>query len=115
MNRPSTIWESTDSKLLDWLIPFSLRRDPKIIIDPCFGRGRFWKGSRYLPILIKSDLNPFNSGVVKADFRCLPIKSNSIDVCVFDPPHISESGKYSLISNACGFGDDGEENISDLF
>lgn len=115
MNRPSTVWAGNDKDLLEWLIPFSCRREPSQILDPTFGRGRFWVNSKYLPILAKSDLNPVNCMVEKADFRKLPCRDGLYDCIVWDPPHISESGKDGLIAHRCGFGDAGEENISDLF
>jgi len=113
--RPSTIWEGNDNDLLDWLPEFSLRREVKTIIDVTAGRKRFYKNNKYSNIVKCFDLVPQCKDVVKADFRCLPIKSNSCEVIIFDPPHISETGKNSLISHKCGFGDSGEENISNLF
>lgn len=115
MKRPSTVWNGNDNDLLDWLPEFSLRREIKVIIDATAGKKRFYKNNKYTDIVKCFDLVPQCKDVVRADFRCLPIRSSSVDCAIFDPPHISESGKDSLISHACGFGDSGEENISDLF
>jgi hypothetical protein len=57
-----------------------------IELDPTYSKGNFYKHIKQP--LIKTDLYPQTSDVVKADANCLPIKNNSIKTMMFDPPFI---------------------------
>ena len=56
--RPRSIWGGTDAALIEWAIPFYLRWDEEAngnlfsyvrIADVTYGKGRFWKGSKFQP------------------------------------------------------------------
>lgn len=55
--------------------------------DLTYGNGSFWKG-RQKPDLC-FDITPLHDGVIEADSRCVPVESNSLDNCVFDPPFLT--------------------------
>ena len=61
-----------------------------IVADVTYGGGRFWKACGL--DIIGSDLDPVRAKTVCADFRFLPYKDSSIDVLIFDPPHIADVG-----------------------
>ncbi len=95
--RPRSVWTGDDAQLLDWMIPFYLRdRDgvrftPERIVDVTYGRGRFWRNSRYRSILVGMDLAPSEEGVLARDFAETGLEAGSVDVVVYDPPHVSEN------------------------
>ncbi len=73
---------------------------PKQIIDcdPTYSKGNFYKDLDIKQPRLKFDINPQAEGVVYADCRNLPIKSNSLNCIIFDPPFLATTGK-SLVSN----------------
>jgi hypothetical protein len=62
-------------------------------LDLTPGRGNFW--SEATP----NDLTVFASN---ADFRALPYADASFDVVVFDPPHLADGGKKSVMAQRYG-------------
>jgi SAM-dependent methyltransferase len=68
------------------------------VLDPTWGRGKWW--SKWRPLeLVATDLRPanelgapFTGGV---DFRHLPFPSASFDAVTFDPPYVSVGGRSS--------------------
>lgn len=69
----------------------------KIDCDVTYSKGLFYKNLDQP--LLKFDINPQVSGVVKADSRNIPLLDNSQQVVMFDPPFLATTGK-SLESNA---------------
>lgn len=55
-------------------------------LDPCYSKGVFYKKIKQ-PSL-KFDINPIIEDTKKADVRSLPIKDNSIQSIMFDPPFV---------------------------
>lgn len=66
--------------------------------DPTYSKGNFYKDLDIKQPRLKFDINPQAEGVVYADCRNLPIKSNSLNCIIFDPPFLATTGK-SLVSN----------------
>ena len=63
--------------------------DTDLVLDMTYGRGGFW--TVYRPAqLIAHDLE-----LDQVDFRNLPEASESVDVVVFDPPHMPYGGRLS--------------------
>ena len=87
----SSIWDGDDSKLLELMLGFYPRSQPKTILDATFNWGRFWIGSKR-PV-IGLDINSRYRPSVVADNMQMPFKSDSLDVVVYDPPHIPNQGK----------------------
>ena len=59
--------------------------------DPTYSKGVFYKNVYDQPKL-KFDIKPVVPDVVQADCRHLPLKDNSINCLMFDPPFLSSSG-----------------------
>lgn len=78
----------TDQEALQALIALHAPTGVPVIADVTYSKGVMWKGMAYQPVL-KSDINPVHD-VIVADFNCLPYASDSIDVVVFDPPHLPQ-------------------------
>jgi hypothetical protein len=62
-----------------------LERDWRVL-DPTFGRGRFWR--RWRPLeLVAHDIDPERAPDGPADFRALPYPDESFDAVVLDGPY----------------------------
>jgi SAM-dependent methyltransferase len=86
-----SVWNGSDAELLEMMLRFYPRKEPKKILDATVNRGRFWKGSKR-PV-IGLDIDPKYKPDVVADNRDMPFKDASFDVVVYDPPHIPNQGK----------------------
>ena len=87
----SSVWEGDDSELLKLMLKFYPRKKPKLILDATINKGRFWVGAEY-PV-IGLDINSRYRPNVVGDNMHMPFKSDSLDVVVYDPPHIPNQGK----------------------
>ena len=121
--RPRTVREETDAEILTWAIPFFSRSadrpelfpfEPRIV-DVTWGRGRFWRGSPWRRNVVGLDLDPHDGARIAADFGALPLRAASVDVLVFDPPHISEAGPASSVCVKMGFREHGISDVCELF
>lgn len=63
-----------------------------ITLDPTYCRGGFYKKDIPEPS-IKMDLLPIVDGVIKADVESLPLRNNSMETIMFDPPFLATSGQ----------------------
>jgi hypothetical protein len=84
------------ARMLDVFFP-----DAETILDVTFGSGRFWPGPvpKYMTGL---DLDPARAPHVVGDFRALPFADGSFDLVIFDPPHLSYTGKRSRMGARFG-------------
>ena len=76
----------SDEDFLLAAIPF-YADDYTTVLDVTYNQGSIWGKHRAFPIGI--DLVPKFAKDLCADNRCLPIRSESVDVIVYDPPHLS--------------------------
>lgn len=67
--------------------------------DPTYSKGVFYK--KLDKPKLKFDINPVKDDVVQSDCRNLPLKDNSINCLMFDPPFLSSKGP-SLKNNKNG-------------
>lgn len=65
----------------------------KIQVDPCFGRGGFYRTGKIEIPAYCFDIEPARPGVLEADCRELPFENNSINNLIFDPPWLTYPGK----------------------
>jgi hypothetical protein len=65
--------------------------DASTVLDLTPGRGGFWGEQTSLCISLST-----------ADFRHLPTPDASYDVCAFDPPHIADAGRDSIMGTKFG-------------
>src|SRR5258708_1095226 len=86
----TSTWEGTDSQLLDRMLDFYPPQPPGVILDATMNSGRFWVDSERR--VIGLDIDPKFRPEVVADNRRLPFKDSSLDVVVYDPPHIPNQG-----------------------
>lgn len=84
--RPLSVIKSDDIDAIRVLINIHSPSLDPFIWDCTYNAGRIWKKSNYH--LIKSDINAEHEVDFVADFRKIPLKDNSCEVIVFDPPHL---------------------------
>lgn len=65
----------------------------KIDCDPTYSKGVFYKNTGIEPPEYKYDILPQCEDVVEADCRQLPLKDNSLQCIMFDPPFLATTGK----------------------
>ncbi|MGH9429815.1 MAG: hypothetical protein ACRD2L_26315 [Terriglobia bacterium] len=86
-----SVWEGEDRDLLELMLDFYPREQPRRILDATINHGRFWQKSqrpvigldiegRYCPNVIGDNMN-------------LPFRDCAFDVVVYDPPHVPNQGK----------------------
>ncbi len=86
-----SVWYGDDAALLERLISFYPRKQPKRILDATVNGGRFWRHSQRPVIGIDIDLK--HRPTIVADNTRLPLRNEFVDVIVYDPPHIPNQGK----------------------
>ncbi len=86
----ASIWDGTDSALLERMLDFYPRNRPEIILDATVNLRRFWTGSerKVFGIDIDARVRPD----VVADNRRLPFRDRCFEVVVYDPPHVPNQG-----------------------
>jgi hypothetical protein len=93
--RLTSVWERNDASLLEHMLVLYPRTPPKVIVDVTWGKGRMWRGVNVQPLGL--DLDPGRAKDAIADYCFLPLKDNSVDVLVFDPPHLVKTGSPGVI------------------
>lgn len=86
-----SVWHGEeDAELIEQLLDFYPRREPRLILDATVNGGRFWRGSTR-PV-IGLDIDGCHRPDVCADNAAIPFRSAAFDVVVYDPPHIPNQG-----------------------
>jgi hypothetical protein len=80
-----------DAELIEQLLGFYPRQEPRLILDATVNGRRFWRGSTRPVIGI--DVDPRHRPDICADNRATPFAANSFDVVVYDPPHVPNQGR----------------------
>ena len=65
----------------------------KIDCDPTYSKGNFYNNTGIEPPKYKFDIKPQCDGVLPADCRDLPLKSEALDCIMYDPPFLATTGK----------------------
>lgn len=79
----------TVAKMLRVLFP-----DAGTVLDATWGIGRFWKGTPSTGLrVIGLDLSPHGRPDVLGDFTRLPFVDGAFDVCIYDPPYLSDTSR----------------------
>ena len=73
--------------ILDLYVP-----SRKIDCDPTFSKGGFYQGTGIQKPQYRFDISPI-AGVVYADCRSLPLRSDTLNCIVFDPPFLATTGQ----------------------
>lgn len=87
----SSIWAGADAELLERMLRFYPRRQPRRIVDVTVNAGRFWRGSKRR--VIGMDIESRYSPSLVGDTAAMPFRSEAIDVIVYDPPHVPNHGR----------------------
>lgn len=92
----------------------------EIVADLTWGKGRFWhwprrdksEGEVRLPRVIGLEIERLPGLEIQSDYRHIPLKDQSVDVAVFDPPFIFTRGVRRISGTKRGFlGSEGVEQI----
>jgi SAM-dependent methyltransferase len=86
-----SVWDGDDPELIEKLLLFYPRRNPRRILDATVNGGRFWRGSKRR--VIGLDIEFSHRPTIAADNTRMPFADDSFDVVVYDPPHIPNQGK----------------------
>jgi len=86
-----SVWTGEDADLIERLLQFYPRQNPKHILDATVNGGRFWRGTKRK--IIGLDIEPCYKPSVIADNTQMPFKGDFFDVVVYDPPHIPNQGR----------------------
>jgi hypothetical protein len=86
-----SVWDGEDNELLERLLSFYPRNEPKRILDATVNGGRFWKGSTRK--VIGMDIAQAHRPALVGDNTVMPFADSVFDVVVYDPPHIPNQGK----------------------
>ena len=70
--------------------------DARTALDMTFGKGNFWDGTAHVE-LTGMDGNPKRARDLVGNFHALPFSPDAFDVCIFDPPFLSNGGKRSIM------------------
>lgn len=87
MKRLESVWIGKDSGLLDAMLDFYAPTASRII-DVCCNERRMWKGSSWAPKVVGYDRDPAMNPDVVCEWHALPDADGSVDVLVYDPPHM---------------------------
>jgi SAM-dependent methyltransferase len=85
--RIESVWIGKDAPLLDAMLTFYAPTASRII-DVCCNERRMWKGSTWGPKVIGYDRDPAMNPDVVCEWHALPDAPGSVDVLVYDPPHM---------------------------
>lgn len=86
-----SVWFGDDSELLERMLTFYPRKNPRKILDATVNGGRFWRGSKRK--VTGMDIDPRHNPDIVADNTDMPLDDGSYDVIVYDPPHIPNQGR----------------------
>lgn len=75
--------------------------DGEIDCDPTYSKGAFYNNTGIKPPALKFDVAPQAEDCLQADCRNLPLKNESLNSIIFDPPFVIGSGQ-SLLKNVAG-------------
>ena len=88
-----SVWQGTDAELLEAMLDFYPNTPPERILDATVNSRRFWRNSTRN--VLGLDINPRMRPDIIADNSALPFRDSSLDVIVYDPPHIPDQGRQT--------------------
>jgi SAM-dependent methyltransferase len=98
----ASVWYGEDAELLEQLLNFYPRKKPRKILDATVNGRRFWRNSKRRVIGI--DIDPSHHPTIVADHSAMPLRDRSMNVIVYDPPHIPNQGKDNKKDFSTRFG-----------
>lgn len=105
MTRLESVWIGKDNKLLDAMFEF-YALEAERIVDVCCNARRMWRGSQWGCKVVGYDRDPAMLPDVVAEWHALPDADKTVDVLVYDPPHLPDAAASpkSLVSYAADYG-----------
>lgn len=85
--RMESVHIGRDAPLLDEMLAFYAPGAQRIV-DVCCNARRIWKGSQAAQRVVGYDIDPAMQPDVVADWSALPDADGTVDVLVYDPPHL---------------------------
>jgi SAM-dependent methyltransferase len=79
-----------DHALLDMMLDF-YAPEARQLRDVCCNQRRMWRGSRWAGRVLYYDNDPAMSPDVVCDWSRLPDADSTVDVLVYDPPHLPQA------------------------
>jgi hypothetical protein len=80
-----------DAELVEQLLGFYPRAEPRLILDATVNGGRFWR--RSVRPVVGLDLDSRHRPTICADNAAMPFGAGVFDVVIYDPPHIPNQGR----------------------
>jgi hypothetical protein len=80
-----------DAELVEQLLGFYPRAEPRLILDATINGGRFWR--RSVRPVVGLDLDSRHRPTICADNAAMPFGADVFDVVIYDPPHIPNQGR----------------------
>ena len=87
MDRPKSIIMGRDPVVLQTMLDF-YAKPSAAVLDVTANTRRMWKGVNWNGPITFSDIDPSVEPDLVCDFRQLSVQTESIDVLIFDPPHL---------------------------
>lgn len=91
IDRPVSVIEGRDPRVLQTMLDF-YAPPGAVVLDVTANRRRMWEGVSWSGPVTYVDVDPAMEPDIVADFRALPHPAASVDVLVFDPPHLPAAG-----------------------
>lgn len=85
--RLESVFMGRDAPLLDEMLAFYAPNAQRIV-DVCCNARRIWKGSQAAQRVVCYDVDPAVQPDVVAEWSALPDADESVDVLIYDPPHL---------------------------
>ena len=82
-----SVWIGRDAPLLDAMLAFYAPNAQRIV-DVCCNARKMWKGSEAGQRVVGYDVDPIMAPDVVACWSALPDDDGTVDVLVYDPPHL---------------------------
>ena len=103
--RLESVWVGKDNGLLDAMFEFCAPNASRII-DVCCNKRRMWKGSKVASKVTYYDRDASMQPDVVCEWSDMPDENGSVDVLVYDPPHMPDAAgsEKSLGQYASGYG-----------
>jgi len=104
-SRLESVWVGRDPGLLDEMLAFYAPLAVRVV-DVCCNERRMWKGSAWAERMIGYDIDPGVCPDVICGWDKLPDADGSVDVLVYDPPHlpVAAASPKSMKRFASSFG-----------
>lgn len=88
----SSVWEGSDSDLLEAMFSFYAKIDPEPVLDATYNTGRIWKGSSRN--VVSMDIDPRHKPMILCDNREMPgVPDGQFGAVIYDPPHVGPQGR----------------------